>query len=210
MSDKTVKMKGSEIIALIQKAKKAVDVKAGTLGEIGAYLRGLGYHINTDGFSVCNFRELTRDICYTATCYDRDGWKFYNAANFGKKWDDWMKVENIDPEAEYEVAVKTSVAKRFAAGEIDAKTFVVEEQGGGSTGNKRYFDSFEKADEYARTVAQQKIESTEKDRDLRRYTASRVVDYEQLANERSELRHYQWYNYQGHTCWVSVSIEGKW
>ena len=35
------------------------------------------------------------------------------------------------------------------------------------------------------------------------------MNNEQLADEKDELRHYQWYNFQGYTNWVSVEIENE-
>lgn len=206
MKEETVKVKGSAIVELFKKAKKAVDPKSGSLGEIGDYLRSLGYHITYNGFSVCNFRERDLDICYTATCYD-GGWEMCKDVNFGKDYRDWTKAEDVDPEREYDVRVMVPLAKRFAAGKIKAKRFLVAEETHRSIRDEQYFDNFDKADAYARKKAQEDIDSCLKDPVWRRYAASQVVDFEQLAAENGELRHYQWYDCDGHTNWVSVGIE---
>lgn len=198
-------IEGAEIVELFEKARKAVCAKSRSLGEIGDFLRNAGYYINYDGFSVCDFRERDLSIRYKATCYE-GGWNLCEAVSLGKTCNDWIKIVNLDPKQDYGVDVEVSLAKRFAAGEIKPRTFLVVEQGSGAPTRERRFDTFEQADEAARQTAQKAIDWASKDGDLRRYTASRVVNWEQRADELDELRHYMWYDFGGHRQWVSVKI----
>ena len=69
---------------------------------------------------------------------------------------------------------------------------------------QQVFDSFDSADAFARRTTQEEIDICRRDSTWRRYTASCVRNDVQRAREHSELRHYEYYNYDGHRWWVSV------
>jgi len=99
---------------------------------------------------------------------------------------------------------KPSYAEMLESGKLKAKTFEVQLKGGGSLDRRGAFDSFEKADAFARRLCQQEIDKCNKDPDWRRYSSSSVRNDALRARERCELRHYEYYNYQNHRYWVAV------
>ena len=195
-------MKGSDILKRFEKAKAVVAKRHHELGESGDYLRSNGYDIESDGFNVCHFSERDIKISYIAdNCCGRP-WgiceRIYVGANK-------MSVEEIDPQKDYEVPPNPSRMEMLEKGLIKPKAFRVYEIGWRMADRKMgEFDTFEKADQFAMQLCKKEIDRLREDRDWRPHTPCSVMDYELLAKERGELRHYRSYCYEGHEYWYAV------
>lgn len=202
-------MKGSEIIERWQKASKAVCAKGRRLGEVGGMLRGMGYDIYYDGFNTCTFAEKGLEISYNGNDYDKpwhaepvvrlSGEKYYIPVGEKKTY-----LRYIDPDKTYDVEQRISKAEAFERGLVKYESFVVCSESNRAISDKWYFDTFEEADKCAREVCQERIERRFSDRECRPYFNTSVCNDAQRALENGELRHYQWYNYDGHRCWINV------
>lgn len=194
-------MKGSEILERFEKAKKIVAERGWQLGESGDYLRSNGYDIESNGFNVCWFSE--RDIKLS-----------YRANNCGSPWHIAKRVYisgceiplgEVEPDRDYEVPPNLSRIEMLEKGLIKPKAFEVFRIGGGAPDRFHgRFNTFEEADQQARRLCQEDIDRFNKDRDFRPYTPWGVKNYEILAKERGELRHYRSYCYEGHEVWFAV------
>lgn len=196
-------MKGSELIALWEAANKAVvSAHAQAGGELGDYIRNR-YDITYNGCSVCYFKEKKLKLCYGADCYDNP-WTLRKFVRIGLCSEDSIRVSEIEPEKDYDVGVDKSIAEEFAEGTFKPTQFVVLNEGFRSIKSKQVFDSFDAADAFAQRTAQEEIDICRRDSMWRKYTASSVRNDVQRAREHGELRHYEYYNYDGHRWWVSV------
>lgn len=196
-------MKGSKIIALWQAADKAVaSAHAQAGGELGDYIRNR-YDITYNGCSVCVFKEKKLNLCYGADCYDNP-WTLRKFVRIGLCSEDSILVSEIEPDKDYAVEADKSIAEEFEEGTFKPKQFVVLNEGFRSIKSKQVFDSFDAADAFARRTTQEEIDICRRDSTWRRYTASCVRNDVQRAREHSELRHYEYYNCDGHRWWVSV------
>ena len=189
-----MKIKGEKLIEKWRRAKSFVDNRG--LGEIGGIVRRAGYDVLTDGFSFCDFYEKGTWLRYYANTYSGP-WHLYNVIDLGEAK---IKIEQIDPNAEYEVKERISVAEMFERGLLACERFAV------CNTNKVvvYYTSFEDADNYARKLCQEMIDSRWNDRDCTRYYETSVRNDAQRAMERGEIRHYPWYNYQNHPHFIAV------
>ena len=197
-------MKGREIVALWEKACRDVDeIHGNPGGEIGDRLRGKGYTISYDGASVCDFRIRGKCLYLYADCCEGP-WHVTGWVTVGKGDRNSCRVGDIEADKEYGVEDDVSCAELFSSGRLKAKSFAVLLKGGRSIEKIGEYTDFLKADELARAECQRQIDICNKDRDWRHYTAGSVVDDALRAWERFELRHYEYYNYQGHRYWVVV------
>lgn len=197
-------MKGSELIALWEAANKAVvSAHAHAGGELGDYIRNR-YDIAYNGCSVCDFKEKKLKIRYSANCCGNP-WTLGKFVKIGDIVTSSLRVGEIEPEKDYDVGADKSIAEEFADGTFKPTKFVVINEGSRSIKSKQVFDSFAEADEYAKRTTQYEIDACRRDSTWRRYTASCVRDDAQRARERGELRHYEYYNYDGYRWWVSVN-----
>lgn len=204
-------MKGSEIIALWNAAEEAV-CKGGAPsgGEMGYCVRGR-YDVLYDGCSVCAFREKRLDIGYSADCTRvPHRWTLRRVVGLGGG--DSTPLSEIDPQKEYNVGVYKSVAEAWVDGEIDCHRFAVVDSGVRSVNDRtRRFDTFEAADAFARRLAQRHMDDQRRDATYRKHTPLRLVDNVQRARERGELRHYDYYVYDGRYNYsVAVGCDGDW
>lgn len=207
------RMKGIEIIALWEKARQSVKSIGGHPGgEIGDGLRRNGYAVCYNGCSVCDFIEMNLHISYSADCCGRP-WTLSNWLWIYPYTDDrrgHVKISDIDPEKEYEIVDNPSLAELFDAGRLKIQSmegeslFTVSDNGGRYYHEKKSFNSFEQADAFAKKLARDEIDRLNKDKELRRYTSTKVENDALRAKEKDELRHYQYYNYQNHRYWISV------
>lgn len=194
-------MKGSEIIARFEKAKAIVEKRGRQLGEPGDYLRSSGYDIEVDGFNVCTFCERDVKLSYIASNCGRP-WGIADCVFIGC---DKMLLGEVEPDMDYDVPSNLSRIEMLEKGLIKPKSFEVYEIGGGAPDRLcGRFDTFEKADQQARRLCQEDIDRSKKDSHFRPYTPCGVNNYEILAKERGELRHYRSYCYQGHEVWFAV------
>lgn len=196
-------MKGSEILERFAKAKAAVAKRSGELGEIGDYLRSRGFEVHYDGFSICNFGERDVKLRYKASCCDSP-WHLCGTVYGDLSWTEGMRVDCIDPQSEYNIAENPSESDLLERGQIKPRAYSVCVTSSGQYSKMREFGSFEDADEYARSYCQSEIDRLRKDRDWRPHTASAIRNDPIRAKEKGELRHYEYYNYQGYRSWTSV------
>ena len=189
-----MKITGKELIAKWEKARAVVNDRG--LGEIGGIVRRAGYDVMVDGFSCCDFCERGTMLRYYANTFSGP-WHLYDVIDLGEAK---IKIEQIDPNAEYEVKERISVAEMFERGLLACGRFAVRNT------NKvvGYYTSFEDADNYARKLCQEMIDSRWNDRDCTRYYETSVRNDAQMAMERGEIRHYPWYNYQNHPHFIAV------
>lgn len=93
-------IKGKGLIAMWNKANSVVS-PINRLGEIGGIVRKAGYEVLSDGFSVCDFFEKGLWIKYVAdNCDTAPRWRLANSIKIMGRV---FMVENINPEADYEV-----------------------------------------------------------------------------------------------------------
>ena len=195
-----MKIKGAELLKKWN-AANAVVSNINRLGEIGGIIRNAGFDVETDGFSVCRFRAKGMRVSFLAdNCDTAPQWTLSKGICL-RSIRDPLHIENIQPEAEYEVEELLTVAQEFERGDYNGYNFEVCD----TRDHISTFASFEQADEYARTVCQSRIDSRWKDRDTTRYYWTRVENDEQMANERWVIRYYPWYSYNGHDYYISVS-----
>lgn len=204
-------MKGSEIVSMWKKACKDVEDIHGTPGgEIGCRLRNRGYTVTYDGGSVCSFRIKGKFVVFGANCCCGEKWHVEPGIGIGE-WKinrecdlkTYMVSEIVD-DREYEVQDDPSYSELFDSGNLVAKRFAVVDHGSEKNCRLSEFDDFLMADEFARAECQRQIDICNKDWDWRLYTAVSVVNDEQQARECYELRHYDYYRYPRHECWISV------
>ena len=189
-----MKIKGEKLIEKWRRAKSVVDNRG--LGEIGGIVRSAGYDVLCDGFSCCDFYEKGTMLRYYANTYSGP-WHLYDVIDLGEAK---IKIEQIDPNAEYEVKERLSVAEMFERGLLACGRFAV----CNTSKVVGYYTSFEDADNYARKLCQEMIDSRWNDRDCIRYYETSVRNDAQLAMEGGEIRHYPWYNYQNHPHFIAV------
>lgn len=196
-------MKGSEILERFAKAKTAVAKRSGRLGEIGDGLRSDGYEVHYDGFSICDFGERDVKLRYKASCCDSP-WHLCGTVYGDLSWTEGMRVDCIDPQSEYNIAENPSESDLLERGQVKPRAYSVCDMSSGPCRKMGEFDSFEDADAYARHCCQKEIDRLRKDRDWRPHAATQVRNDPLRAKEREELRHYEYYNYEGHRSWVGV------
>lgn len=194
-------MKGSELIDLWERAKKAVDDGADRGialpgGEMGACVRD-AYDVTWDGCSVCTFMERHLDIQYVANCTSEKRWTLRPCilTTYGKKHNNgWCtNIDDIKPAFDYEVNVIKSPAEKLAAGELGCKRFGVYVFAPKEIRDRHFFDDFGKADDFARRLAKEKADGIAKEEPANRYVRTIVKDDEQRARELSVLRFYPYY-----------------
>lgn len=194
-------MNGSEILQRFAEAKAVVEKLYHQLGEPGDYLRGNGYDIEVNGFNVCTFGERDVKLSYIAdNCCGRPWGICERIFINGRK----TSVDDIDPDRDYDVPRNPSVAELLETGSIKPRAFLVYDLGSGQEKKVGEFESFERADAYARHCCQQEIDRLRKDRDWRPHAAREVRNDPLRAKEKEELRHYETYNYEGHRYWFAV------
>ena len=195
-------MKGSEILKRFEKAKAIVAKRGQQLGEPGDYLRSEGYDIEVNGFNVCTFGERDVKLSYSANnCCGRP-WHIAERVYIG---DREILLGAVEPDRDYDVPPNLSRIEMLEKGLIKPKAFEVFGIGGGAPDRFHgRFDTFEEADQRARQLCQEKISRLKKDRDWGPHTPWSVRNYELLAKERKELRHYRSYCYEGHETWFAV------
>lgn len=196
-------MKGSEILERLAKARTAVAKYSGRLGEIGDGLRSDGYEVYYDGFSACDFGERDVKLRYKASCCDSP-WHLCGIVYGDLSWTEGMQGDCIDPQSEYDIAENPSESDLLERGQLRPQAYSVCDTGSGRFREMGKFGSFEEADAYARSYCQREIDRLRKDRDWRPHTASAIRNDPIRAKERGELRHYEYYNYQGHRSWVGI------
>lgn len=208
-------MNGSEIISLWKKACKDVeDIHGNPGGEIGGRLRNRGYTITYDGGSVCSFRIKGKLIVFGANCCCGEPWHVEPEIGIGewkgnRGYDSGIcRVSEIVYDREYEVQDDPSYSELFDSGRLVAKSFAVVNHGSEKNCHLGEFDNFLKADELARKECRREIDVCDNSRWWREYSAGRVVNDEQQARECYELRHYEYYRYPRHECWISVDPVG--
>lgn len=195
-------MKGQEIIDLWKRAEQTVlDAHAQPGGSLGDRIRG-SYDVTYNGYSVCDFCEKRLTINYGSDCCDRP-WTIYRSV-FIEGMKDWTKIEDIDPNAEYDVRERFSPIERLERGIDSYERFVVRKESGRAIMEKRYFTDFKAADEAAQAWCRAEIDSCSKSPVWCHHTPSSVRNDEQRARERNELKHYEYYSYDGYHYWVSV------
>lgn len=197
-------MKGSEILERFAKAKAAVAKYSGRLGEIGDGLRSDGYEVHYDGFSICNFGERDVKLRYKASSCCGDPWHLCGIVYGDLSWKGGMRVDCIDPQSEYDIAENPSESDLLERGQLRPRAYSVCDTSSGQIREMGEFGSFEEADAYARSYCQREIDRLVKDPDWRPHTATAIRNDPIRAKERGELRHYEYYNYQGHRSWVGV------
>lgn len=195
-------MKGSEILERFEKAKAIVAKRGQQLGESGDYLRSQGYDIGVDGFNVCTFGERDVKLSYSAdNCCGRP-WHIAEHVYIGGCE---ILLGEVEPGRDYDVPSNMSRIEMLEKGLIKPKAFEVFGIGGGAPDRFHgRFNTFEEADQQARRLCQEDIDRFKKDRDFRPYVPCGVKNYEILAKERGELRHYRSYCYEGHEIWFVV------
>ena len=196
-----MKVKGIDLIAKYNRAKSVVARASNRLGEIGGMVRSQGYDILIDGFSCCDFYEKGTYLRYYANNIDSP-WHLAPCIKIGENT---LDIAAIDAEAEYEIEEQLSVAEQFEKGLLNCNRFGVYKSSDLGSSCVGIFSTFEEADKYARNLCQAYIDSRFTDRDCTRYYMHSVQNDAQLAAERGELRYYPWYDYKGHTSFISVS-----
>lgn len=193
-------MKGSELIGLWERAKRVFDDgtrDAFRCEEIGRCVRG-PYDVTWDGCSVCTFTEKHLDVVYSADCIG-NGWTLRpnvltthdRRHNRGFA----TKIEDIDPDFDYEVDEIKSPAEKLEAGELKCSVFSVWAMSPDKVGEKRVFDSFDKADAFARSLAEEKADDILRRERGNRYVRTVISDNAQRARELGVLRYYPYYVY---------------
>lgn len=209
-----VKIKGSEIIDRWNKANELTKMLGRKLGEKGYYFRQNGYDVLYDGFNTCSF--TCKDIKLSFYVYnwtDDNHWELSKRLYIEgreiyverQKWDTYKySSQFVHPEDEYEFEHNLSIAELFEKGIISPKSFKVTEESNKTLGEWRHFDSFEKADEYAKKLCQQYIDRRFNDHSRRQYYMTSVRNNVQDAKECYELRHYSWYKIDLRDFWITV------
>lgn len=208
-----VKIKGSEIIARWNKANELTKKLGRKLGEKGYYFRQNGYDVLYNGFNTCTFQCRDIKLSFHVYNWTDDGhWElakklYIKDREIYAERQDWMyeySTQFVHPEEEYEFEHNLSLAELFEKGIICPKSFRVTEEGNKTLGEWKYFDSFEKADEYAKNLCQQHIDRRFNDHSCRQYYMSSVRNDAQEAKENFELRHYSWYRIDLYDYWITV------
>lgn len=196
-------MKGAEIIKRFEKAKAVIAERSGRLGEIGDFLRGHGYEVYCNGFSVCHFGERDFKLRYGADCCDKP-WHIGTVIYFNDHHDDKLPTKAINPDEDYTILPNPSRVEMLEKGWITPKSFGVFEIGPKTFKQVGECATLEKADELARRLCKEEIERLRKDDDWRPHAASAVRNDEFLAKERGELRHYRDYYIDGREFYFAV------
>ena len=156
---------------------------------------------------MCRFSVRGKELDFLADCCGAP-WHAVEWVGIGPWKEDGshsFKVKEINLGRDYDVPDYPSLSEWFDRGQLKAKWFEVKACGGSKVDRRGKFKDFHDADEFAKQQCRREIDICERDGDWRPYAAHSVMNNEQLARERIELRHYEYYNCRGHRFWISVA-----